>query len=465
MVQGAVAARARVVVVDDNRYDREFVRQVVAELAAVECCASGAEALAALARAPADLVLSDLTMPGLNGLELLERVQREHPGTDFVLLTGDASVESAVRALRQGATDYLQKPIHEDELGLVVERILGRRKLLEENRRLRDERAILEACKALSSCLEPEEIYAVGLDLMLRAARRSRGIAMYHRASLPRSDGLQFRGFDEGEQAALRHALLAGKPLAEREIRVVGRLDPGPLHAVLAETGRPEAELWALPVWGEETERGVFYVLGEGRGLDEEEFARASIVSGHAEIALRNAERYHRAHERAFRDDVTDLYNARYLQEAMEREIERTERYGGDLSVLFVDLDRFKRVNDQHGHLVGSDTLRQLARLLHDCVRSVDTLARYGGDEFTIVLVDTDEAHALQVAERIRARVDAHGFEAEGLEPLHVSCSIGVASWPIHGSTREAVLDAADKAMYRAKSKGRNRVCSARELG
>lgn len=464
MAEAASAPRARVVVVDDSRYSRELSREALEEVAEVECCESGQEALAALERASADLVLSDLTMPGLSGLELLARVQREHPGTDFVLITADASVESAVQALRKGATDYLQKPVRAEDLILVVERTMGRRRLLAENRRLRDECAILEACKSLSACLEPEEVYAVGLDLALGATRRELGIAVYHRASLPRSDGLQFRGFTEANEAALRQHLGGAKPLEGGEIRTPGRLDRGPLHAVLEASGVQAGEVLALPVQGGETERGVFYVLGDGRFFEDGDLARAAIVTGHTEIALRNAERYHRAHERAFRDDVTDLYNARYLQEAMEREIGRTERYGGELSVLFLDLDRFKLVNDRHGHLVGSDTLRQLARVLGECVRTVDTLARYGGDEFTIVLVDTDEQTALRVADRIRHTVAGHRFEAAGDEGLGITCSIGVATWPVHGETREAVLDAADKAMYRAKSNGRNRICSASDL-
>ena len=97
---------ARVVVVDDSRYHRELARDVLGESADVEVCASGEEALEALTRQPADLVLSDLTMPGIDGLQLLERVQREHPGTDFVLITANASVQSAVEALRMGFTGF-----------------------------------------------------------------------------------------------------------------------------------------------------------------------------------------------------------------------------------------------------------------------------------------------------------------------------------------------------------------------
>ena len=146
------------------------------------------------------------------------------------------------------------------------------------------------------------------------------------------------------------------------------------------------------------------------------------------------------------------------------REIHRASRSGKELSVLFLDLDRFKRVNDQYGHLIGSNVLRRLSEVLLDCVRQVDTLARYGGDEFTILLVDTGLRGGLHVAERIRRTVAETIFEGAGGAPIRLTISIGVATYPDHARDREALLDAADKAMYRAKSKGRNCVCSAEEL-
>jgi two-component system, cell cycle response regulator len=459
------ARRARILVVDDSRYHRELARQVLAESAEVECCADAAEALEALAREPADLVVSDLTMPGLSGLDLLERVHREHPGTDFVLITANASVDSAVQALRMGATDYLQKPLRGEDLLLVVERTLARRALVEDNARLRDERAILESCKSLTPCLEPEDVYSVGLDLVLRALARRRGIVLYHRVSIPTSDGFQFRGFEEDQESCLRVILGQRKPLDLSGFAQIARLERGPVHAALREAGVMTGQLLLLPVRGQETEIGLFLVLDEGRPFEDREIDRAALVVGHAAISLRNAERYHRARERAFVDDVTEAYNARYLLEAMDREIRRAERYGSELSILFLDLDRFKLVNDRHGHLVGSQVLRQLSRLLSQCVRQVDTLARYGGDEFTIILVDTGERLGLEIAERTRRSVEGHSFEGSAAQPLHLTCSIGLSTYPLHGRTREALLETSDQAMYRAKSKGRNRVCSASELG
>ena len=456
--------RARVLVVDDSRFHREFARQVLQGEADVECCEDAEQALRVLEREPADLVLSDLNMPGLSGLELLGRVQREHPGTDFVLITAYASVNSAVEALRMGATDYLQKPVRAEDLILVVERTLSRRRLLQENVRLRDEGAILEACGSLAACLEPGDVYSVALDLILKGLRRERGIALYHRALIPSSEGCQFRGFSEDQESALRLLIAGGKRLDWGQIDEVRLLEHGPIHDALREIGVEVGDLLALPVRGEEAESGVFWVLAEGRPFREEEIDRALIVTGHTSLALRNAEHYHRAKERALIDDVTEIYNARYLLEAMDREIRRAERYGSELSVLFLDLDRFKLVNDHHGHLVGSQALRQLSQVLGQCVRQVDTLARYGGDEFTILLVGTGEKTGTEIAERIRRIVADTPFEAGPDQVAHLTCSVGISTYPTHGRTREALLDSADKAMYRAKSKGRNRVCSATEL-
>jgi diguanylate cyclase (GGDEF)-like protein len=459
------APKRRVVVVDDSRFDREHAAGALQSLVRLELCDNAASALEALRREPADLVVSDLNMPGLSGLDLLERIRREHPGTDFVLLTGDATVESAVGALRLGATDYLSKPVRPDEFVLVVQRILAQRGLVEENTRLRDMLRTVEACRALAPCLEPGEVYAVALDLLLKGMGRGRGLALFRRSSASLSDALVLRGFSESEETRLHGLLIDEKEVDLEAVRKVAVTSHGPVHGALRQAGVEVEHLLAIPVQGDESESGVLWLLEDGRPFEEGEIERTRIVAGHAALALRNAEQYNRAKERAFVDDVTELYNVRYLLLAADHEIRRAERYGTPLSVLFLDLDRFKLVNDRFGHLVGSRALRQLGQVLARCVRQVDTLARYGGDEFTIILVDTGLQDALQVAERIRATVEESRFEGgRGGEPLRLTVSIGVAAYPGHARAREDLLDLADKAMYRAKSAGRNKVCSASEL-
>jgi diguanylate cyclase (GGDEF)-like protein len=454
----------RIVVVDDNRFTRELAREALEGQARVECCASGEAALESLAREPADLVLSDLTMPGLSGLELLERVRREQPGTDFVLFTADASIESAISALRMGAADYLVKPVQPEELALLVERLLARRALVGENARLRDALDTAEACRTLVRCLDPGEIYAVALDLLLHRMGRARGVALFRRTAIPMSDGMAFRGFSEAQARDLRDLLAERKPIEPDSLGELEVISRGALVDALGEIGLPPGGLLSIPVAGRDSEAGVLWIFEDSRPFQQEEIESARLIAAHADLALANAERYHRAKERAFIDDVTEVYNARFLRQAIEHEIQRAERYGKQLCVVFLDLDRFKLVNDQHGHLVGSQVLRRLSQVLQQCIRQVDTLARYGGDEFTILLVDTGIEEGLAVAERIRRTVAATLFEGSRDTPIRLTLSVGVAAYPTHGREHEALLDLADKAMYRAKSLGRNCTCSAGEL-
>jgi diguanylate cyclase (GGDEF)-like protein len=455
--------RARVLIVDDSRLDRELSEGALERVARIECCASAEEALEALRREPADLVLSDLTMPGLSGLELLERVRREHPRTEFILVTAHASVDSAVEALRMGAADYLRKPVHADELALVVTRTLERRRLIEDNARLGDLLATVEACRALAPCLEPGEVYPVALDILLGALGRGRGVAVFSRSPTHGSDGVAFRGLGE-EVAALRTLLVDEKRIDLDGFDRLTVAASGPIHDALRAAGIGVGRMLVIPLHGEESESGVLAVFEDRGPFSSAELERARMVAGHAGIALRNAERYQQAKERAFVDDVTGVYNARYLFTALEHEIRRAQRYGTELTVLFLDLDRFKLVNDTHGHLVGSQTLRRLADVLRQCIRQVDTLARYGGDEFTILLADTPLDTGLRIAERIRGAVADARFETRTDRPLHIEVSVGVAAYPTHARAPEQLIDLADKAMYRAKSLGRNRVCSASEL-
>jgi two-component system cell cycle response regulator len=172
--------------------------------------------------------------------------------------------------------------------------------------------------------------------------------------------------------------------------------------------------------------------------------------------AFQNAENYSVAKDLLFIDDLSGLFNHRYLEVALDRELKRVERYASQLAVLFLDLDFFKRVNDTHGHLVGSRVLREMAGLLKKSTREVDVVIRYGGDEYTIILVETGAETAGLVAERIRAQVEAHVFlESEGYA-IRLTCSIGYACCPEDSTSKQELLDMADQAMYGGKAGGKN---------
>jgi diguanylate cyclase (GGDEF)-like protein len=157
-----------------------------------------------------------------------------------------------------------------------------------------------------------------------------------------------------------------------------------------------------------------------------------------------------------FIDDISGLFNHRYLEVALEREIKRVERYTSNLAVLFIDVDFFKLVNDKHGHMVGSQVLAEFGALLKLSVRDIDIVIRYGGDEYTIILVETTTSITCMVAERIRSQVEAHQFmKAEGYN-IRLTCSIGYACCPDDAATKEELLKLADIAMYEGKAAGKN---------
>jgi diguanylate cyclase (GGDEF)-like protein len=164
----------------------------------------------------------------------------------------------------------------------------------------------------------------------------------------------------------------------------------------------------------------------------------------------------------AVTDGLTGVFNHRRFQEQLQAEILRSERHKRPLSVLMIDVDFFKKVNDALGHPAGDELLRRLAEVLSADLRQTDLIARYGGEEFAVLLPETSKTEAVQVAERMRQAVESQ-LNGEGAKwPVRITVSIGVATFPEEGPSGEQVLVAADQAMYVAKRQGRNRVIGAR---
>ena len=175
-----------------------------------------------------------------------------------------------------------------------------------------------------------------------------------------------------------------------------------------------------------------------------------------AAIALDNAIALQTAEALSVTDDLTRLYNSRYLNQALRREAKRAVRGRSPLSLLFLDLDGFKTVNDNHGHLAGSKALAETAAIVRGCARETDVVARFGGDEFALILPDTGHEGAMSVAMRIRDRVGATDLlTSDGLS-VRLTVSIGVATLPDAAGSAEELLRAADAAMYRVKASGKN---------
>jgi diguanylate cyclase (GGDEF)-like protein len=173
-------------------------------------------------------------------------------------------------------------------------------------------------------------------------------------------------------------------------------------------------------------------------------------------IAIENAILFQRTEQLTITDDLTRLFNSRYLNLYLGREIKRCKRHGIPLSVIFLDLDGFKGINDQYGHLAGSGTLTEVGTILAEGVRESDILARYGGDEFVVVLPETPASGALVIAERLRRAIEEHCFLAPQGIAARISASFGISTYPDHALSPEGLIQKADQAMYRVKEREKN---------
>jgi diguanylate cyclase (GGDEF)-like protein len=207
-------------------------------------------------------------------------------------------------------------------------------------------------------------------------------------------------------------------------------------------------------------------------GLDRVASAREPRISGAnlravrillepAAVALDNAMLLKRAEDLSVTDDLTHLYNSRYLDAVLHRETKRASRSGRPLSLLFIDLDGFKSVNDTYGHLFGSRALVEAAAVIRSSARETDVVARFGGDEFALVLPDTGGEGAFAVGERIRERLAAHVFLVGAGLGVRLTCSVGVATLPDVANSSDELIQAADKAMYLVKDRGKNGILAA----
>ena len=193
-----------------------------------------------------------------------------------------------------------------------------------------------------------------------------------------------------------------------------------------------------------------------GRNFKQSEVSLLDSLSHPIASALANAVRIAEAERLSQTDDLTKLHNARYMRQFLLNEIRRARRYGSSVAALFLDLDDFKRINDEHGHLVGSHVLMEMAGVILSTVRDTDAVARYGGDEFVVVLPDTGTELAGLVAERIRQKISRYQFTGGRRLQLTLTASFGVATFPLHASSPQQLIACADTAMYEAKAANKN---------
>lgn len=184
-----------------------------------------------------------------------------------------------------------------------------------------------------------------------------------------------------------------------------------------------------------------------------------TVVARSAALAIENAELHRRTEELTVIDELTETFNYRYFIQKLQEERRRSLRYSLPLSLIMVDIDHFKKLNDTYGHENGNKVLRSLSAIMKECIRDVDIFCRYGGEEFVVILPQTKRSEASTIGERIRSQVEKHITSTPDGRSIQITVSVGVSSFPENGKSHEELVSVADQALYRAKDQGRNLVC------
>ena len=318
--------------------------------------------------------------------------------------------------------------------------------------------------QTLSSSLDLDRTLAVVVETAIETLGANRGMlwlftperdALY--VKVGRGVGQTIMRLQTGSGVA-GHVARAGVPL-----RIPADRDSVPFPS----EDEPSApHLLAVPMVGRGRVLGVLTILGDDpeRPFSQDDLDTLRSFAAQASVAMENVMLHQEAQRLSVTDPLTGLWNFRYFQLQADRELESAARFERPLSLLIIDLDHFKTVNDRFGHQVGDDVLLEVARRIQAATRVPDVVARYGGEEFVVLLPGTDLVGAVATAERIREAVGASKIAittARDIAPISVTCSLGVAEHPLHGTTVAGLLRSADAAMYQAKTQGRDRVVGA----
>ncbi len=252
-----------------------------------------------------------------------------------------------------------------------------------------------------------------------------------------------------------QHGEVVIVPDTSKDTRFFGKVDE--------KTRMETRSIVAVPVNFRDTCLGVIELINcvGPEGFDPRDLKLLEALSDFAAIALENARHVKRIHELTIKDDCTSLYNARHMGFILDTEIYRSQRYNYEFSIVFIDLDHFKLVNDTHGHLVGSKLLAEMGEAMKTNCRLIDFAFRYGGDEFVILLPQTSKENAINVARRLHRLIrETVWLQNEGLN-IHITPSVGLAAYPMDSKTKEGLLHLADEAMYLVKNTDRDNVAAA----
>ena len=381
-----------------------------------------------------DLVLLDLFMADIDGHQVMDAITDLELDTSVIVVSGDTSIDSAISALRRGAYDFLRKPYEPDELLLKIENALVKRRLEKDNKAMYLQLGESERWYRYMVNSSPDIIYMLDANGHFTFLNdRVEALLGYRKESLigKHYSTLIFLEDLESARYILIEKRAGDRSAGNMELRVRHHTESKLLTLEFSSFGMYEEN---------KTNRPTRHVGTYGVAKDVTERKKAEQIISY----------------QAYHDFLTGLANRALFKDHLDLAMAQAKRNQKMLAVMFLDIDRFKVVNDTLGHLIGDSLLKKVASRLKGCLREGDTLARQGGDEFTVLLPQIDDKQdAIRTAEKMIQLFDVP-FQIDGNE-LYVSISIGVALYPMDGETMETLIKNADIAMYDSKAKGRNR--------
>jgi len=449
---------ARVLVVDDVASNVKLLEaKLAAEYFEVVTASHGVEALAKIKSDQPDIILLDVMMPGMDGFEVCRRVKSDPASAHIpvVITTALDQTSDRVTGLNAGADDFLTKPIDDAALFARV-RSLVRLKMMTDELRMR------EATGSSMGLLDPAETFSEAFPTgrILLVEDRPETVKTLSAALCPQNHLAVLDGFE----SALTRVRSGDFDLIMVSL---GLRDYDGLRLCSQLRSLPEGRnVPILVLVSEGDRRKLHQALEMGvndyltRPVDRNELiARTRTQLRKKRYADRLRENVYLSVEMAITDQLTGLHNRRYLTRHLETLLKNNAENGKRLAILILDVDFFKSINDTYGHDIGDEVLREFARRISENIRGIDLACRYGGEEFVVVMPETDANLAWTVAERLRKSVEVTPFHISApAGEINVTVSIGIAASDDPTMTAEALLRQADQALYAAKRDGRNRV-------
>jgi diguanylate cyclase (GGDEF)-like protein/PAS domain S-box-containing protein len=431
----------RILIVDDDPVVLKSLKDLLAFRGFTpDVAIGGKEAIVCLNQTEYDLVLLDLHMPYVNGHDVMEHIKSQNIETSIIIVSGETSFEAAKNACSMGAYDFLRKPYATDELIITINNALKEKRLQKQNRQIQKQLSESERLHRYIVNTSPDIIYILDQDghftfinerIETLLGFTKEEVVGKHYSYLVHHDDLEQAKYVFNERRI-------GKRAARNiELRLKCKDDGKTRHFC---NRTLSIELSAMGMYTEEraSRKNYMGTYGIARDITERKIAEETI----------NFQAYH--------DLLTRLPNRALLQDRLSLAINQAKRNHEHLAVMFLDLDRFKNINDSLGHMIGDELLQQVSVRLKECIREGDTLSRFGGDEFTLLLPKLTDArdNAAHLAEKITETLK-QPFNVDGHE-LYVSASIGISLYPQDGGHFDTLIKHADIAMYHAKSQGKN---------